>query len=471
MRVTLERLAEAAQTHNLPGEERRALEHLVRLVPFDQSYHERLQELGDAPAEDAEESATWYEPPVEEKLAAPSPSPLSPVPEVPSFENIIERGGDDRAELGSVYVAAGSASEFEWNSVAEPELKEQPEERAGVVTIDPNSSFADLNEDLAGARTSRSAGASSASAMPFDAADHGVDGSFEDVPLAPKQEASDDRVKALLAQELESVDYYLAQGYSDIARDTLDMLERQYGVNEDIAIRRRQLPHAEDGGFAMPSNAANAVVVEDAPAQFENFAPIEETLVEEVEIGEQMFFTPPENAVPPVVVAKPAAAPQEEAAVTGLHSELADMFEEFRDEDEANAPAASTGDYETHYNTGLAYREMGMLDQAVEELQAAIALVAPHDGTARYLQCCNLLGHCFMQKNMPRPAAMWFKKGMDTPGHTEDEYQALRYELGTAYEQMGDLERAIEIFSEVYGMDVNYRGVGAKLRDLQAIRK
>ncbi|HEY9403599.1 MAG TPA: tetratricopeptide repeat protein, partial [Pyrinomonadaceae bacterium] len=130
-------------------------------------------------------------------------------------------------------------------------------------------------------------------------------------------------------------------------------------------------------------------------------------------------------------------------------------------------PAASTADYETHYNTGLAYREMGLIDQAVEELQAAIALAAPLDGTPRYLQCCNLLGHCFMQNNMPRPAAMWFKKGLDTPGHTDDEYQALRYELGTAYEQMGDLERAIEIFSEVYGTDVNYRGVAARLRDLQ----
>ncbi|HKP72404.1 MAG TPA: tetratricopeptide repeat protein, partial [Pyrinomonadaceae bacterium] len=56
MRVTLERLAEAAQTHGLADEERRALEHLVRLVPFDQSYHERLAALGDAPeGERAEE--------------------------------------------------------------------------------------------------------------------------------------------------------------------------------------------------------------------------------------------------------------------------------------------------------------------------------------------------------------------------------------------------------------------------------
>jgi tetratricopeptide (TPR) repeat protein len=162
---------------------------------------------------------------------------------------------------------------------------------------------------------------------------------------------------------------------------------------------------------------------------------------------------------------QPTPAPQA-AQPPGLHPDLADMFDEFRDEVETNDPA-SGGDYETHFNTGIAYREMGLIDQAVEELQAAIALAAPRDGTPRYLQCCNLLGHCFMEKQMPRPAAMWFKKGMDAPGHTEDEYQALRYELGTAYEQMGDLERAIEVFSEVYGTDVNYRGVAAKLRDLQ----
>jgi len=462
MRVTLERLAEAAQTHNLPGEERRALEHLVRLVPFDQSYHERLHELGDAPEDAAAEAATtWYEPPVEEKLAAPSP-----VPEMPSFESVIERGGGGDDESTSVNGAAAGASEFESNSVAVPETKEQPD-KASAVTIDPTSSFADLNEDLAGAGTTRSS-AASARPMPFETSDLGGGGSFEDVGLAPEKETGEARVKALLAQELESVDYYLAQGYTDIARDTLDMLERQYGANEEIASRRRQLPQQEESGFAMPATAAEATVT-DAPAQFESFAPMEETLAEEVEIGEQMFIAPAEEAAPSVD-AKPAAAAAA-AEEAGLHSELADMFEEFRDEVEASEPAASSGDYETHYNTGLAYREMGMLDQAVEELQAAIALAAPHDGTPRYLQCCNLLGHCFMQKSMPRPAAMWFKKGLDTPGHTEDEYQALRFELGTAYEQMGDLERAIEIFSEVYGTDVSYRGVAAKLRDLQGIRK
>jgi tetratricopeptide (TPR) repeat protein len=499
MRVTLERLAEAAQTHNLVGEERRALEHLVRLVPFDQSYHERLSELGEAPeGEDDEATATWYEPPVEAQTPETHTTPAAAAamtfdtPDAPVFDDMIERGGDVFAaeETSPANVASsggGETVEFEWNSVAMPEAEEsKAEDAAAAVTIDPNSSFADLNEDL-NDMTARSSGARAAT---FGAVDLNV-GAFDDAALAPEKETGDGRVRMLLAQELESVDYYLAQGYSDIARDTLDMLERQYGASEEITRRRQQLALGEEDSFAMPSVAAEAMPAADSSpaefetfAQFDSFAPLEETVAEDVEISGQFFVAPEEehatvvDAKPaPVVEAKPVASsppspsppPQQQTQQTqqpGLHPDLADMFDEFRDEVEAGEPA-SAEDYETHYNTALAYREMGLVDQAVEELQAAIALAAPQDGTPRYLQCCNLLGHCFMQKNMPRPAAMWFKKGLDAPGHTEDEYQALRYELGAAYEQMGDLERAIEVFSEVYGIDVNYRGVAARLRDLQ----
>ncbi|HMF57734.1 MAG TPA: tetratricopeptide repeat protein, partial [Pyrinomonadaceae bacterium] len=150
---------------------------------------------------------------------------------------------------------------------------------------------------------------------------------------------------------------------------------------------------------------------------------------------------------------------------------LAAIFDEFRTAVEDEEPALADGDYETHYNLGLAYKEMDLMDEAIEELQSAASIASPRDGTPRYLQCCNLLGHCFMQKDMPQVAAMWFQKGLEAPGHTEDEYQALRFELGTAYEKMGDLERAIKTFTEVYGINVTYRGVANKLRELQKDRK
>ena len=75
-----------------------------------------------------------------------------------------------------------------------------------------------------------------------------------------------------------------------------------------------------------------------------------------------------------------------------------------------------------------------------------------------------------MQKELPRAAVLWFKKGLDSPGQGDEEYKALRYELGAAYEQMGDLSRARDLFTEVYGMDVAYRGVGERLQDLEQKR-
>ena len=68
---------------------------------------------------------------------------------------------------------------------------------------------------------------------------------------------------------------------------------------------------------------------------------------------------------------------------------------------------------------------------------------------------------------MPEAAVIWFKKGLSAPGHSEDEYQALRYELASAYEQLGDLQHAREFYTEVYGVDVSYREVADKLSQLK----
>jgi tetratricopeptide (TPR) repeat protein len=188
------------------------------------------------------------------------------------------------------------------------------------------------------------------------------------------------------------------------------------------------------------------------------------------EVGEETAEAETATHAPAPAKEAPAAPrPARKKAESVIHPELKDVFDEFRAAVEEE-PSGSDDDYETHYNLGLAYNEMELLDEAVEEFQIAAGLAAPDDGTARYLQCCNLIGHCFMKKGMPGLAAIWLKKGMGAPGHTEDEYQALRFELGMAYEQMGDLDRAIETFTEVYGINVSYRGVSAKLSELKKLK-
>src|SRR6185503_18395769 len=163
---------------------------------------------------------------------------------------------------------------------------------------------------------------------------------------------------------------------------------------------------------------------------------------------------------PEIVLNGPLAqAPENEAepAAMCIDAGLAEIFEEYRASSESEGEAAANGDYETHYNLGLAYKEMDLFEDALEEFQMAASLSAPGDGTPRYLQCCNLLGHCFMRTGVPELAVKWFSKGLNAPGASEEERMALSYEVGVAHEQAGDLNRAIEFFTDVYGINVSYR--------------
>jgi len=73
-----------------------------------------------------------------------------------------------------------------------------------------------------------------------------------------------------------------------------------------------------------------------------------------------------------------------------------------------------------------------------------------------------------MQTGVPELAVKWFTKGLNAPGASNEERLALSYEIGAAYEQAGDLTRALEFFMEVYGMSVSYRNVSERLRTLKA---
>jgi tetratricopeptide (TPR) repeat protein len=450
LRMVLERLAEAARKAQLVDEERNAVAQLARLVPDNQYYYDRLHELGDAPVQALYESESIFESTSEDATA---------------FASFISSNGSPETTTDSGVAEApptGEFAEFEWNTVAsEPAAVD-------VRPQDPSASFADLNADWADMNISPEPAAPPAAANSFQEIDFDSVTTNEPAPkIDSAQPASvaepDQRRESLLLQELESVDFYLTQGYADIAQETLTMLERQFGAHPAIDERRAQL---EAAAATAESFAPSGSTEPDTEATVE-FSGFELYNIEDEAAPEAEPAAETTTAAPPVQ-AKPTPAPTQKQSV--MHPELADVFEEFRDAVEEDESSSTGDDYETHYNLGLAYSEMELLDEAVEEFQVAASLVAPRDGTPRYLQCCNLLGHCFMRKGMPRVAAIWFKKGLEAPGHTDDEYQALRFELGTAYEQMGDVDRAIETFTEVYGINVTYRGVSAKLNELKKMK-
>src|SRR6185295_2655418 len=147
--------------------------------------------------------------------------------------------------------------------------------------------------------------------------------------------------------------------------------------------------------------------------------------------------------------------------------ELREIFEELRDYTDDLNPLI---DFETHFSLGLAYKDMELLDEAIGEFQMAFRMAGMEDLTGDYIHCCNMLGVCFKRKEMPKVAIRWFERGLKIPNRPEDEYQALRFEIGICYEEMGELDKAVDVFTEVYGIDVTYRGVAEKIAELQAAK-
>jgi pilus assembly protein FimV len=144
---------------------------------------------------------------------------------------------------------------------------------------------------------------------------------------------------------------------------------------------------------------------------------------------------------------------------------LKEVFDEFRAE--LGEMGSDDEDLETHYNLGTAFREMGLLEEAISEFQK-VAKANERGRPFRYaMQCCTLLGLAFMEKGQPGIAAIWYERALETPGVEPESILALRYDLGIAQESAGEPEAALKSFSKVYAMNIDYRDVAERIAALQ----
>ena len=159
--------------------------------------------------------------------------------------------------------------------------------------------------------------------------------------------------------------------------------------------------------------------------------------------------------------------PEVEAVVPGGKNELSEVFQEFRSELGEMGEKDEDEDLETHYNLGIAYREMGLLDEAIGEFQR-VAKAIQEGRPFRYsMQCATLLGLVFMEKQEPKIAALWYQRALELPGLDPETVLALRYDLGLAEEQAGNSRAALDSFRQVYAMNIDYRDVAERIATLQ----
>jgi tetratricopeptide (TPR) repeat protein len=145
---------------------------------------------------------------------------------------------------------------------------------------------------------------------------------------------------------------------------------------------------------------------------------------------------------------------------------LSDILSELRDETLEEAEPEE--DPETHYNLGIAFKEMGLLDEAIGELQKVCHAVDRGAPFSQPIQALTWLAQCLVDKGAPEAAVRWYQKALQLPGLDSASRCSIYYDLASAYQASGDDKAALTNFMEVYGSNIDFRDVASRIKALKA---
>lgn len=225
-------------------------------------------------------------------------------------------------------------------------------------------------------------------------------------------------VSGNLEDELDEVDFYIAQGLYDDARETLqNMLAR----NPDHPLLITKMQDIDSVyGVAEPTKATELPDI-----GFEELDDLDELALDVLD----------------PVASPPARTNDARPAV---------MLENPVDDEDAD----------THFDLGLAYKEMGLYDEAIK----AFKKVA--DSPGREVQCRMMIGLCLREQGSLTDAISQFKVGLHAPEILEAEQLSLYYEIGYTYEMLRDAKEALYFYQIVIKRDPQYRDVPQRMHAL-----
>jgi tetratricopeptide (TPR) repeat protein len=145
---------------------------------------------------------------------------------------------------------------------------------------------------------------------------------------------------------------------------------------------------------------------------------------------------------------------------------LSDILSELREETQEEAEPQE--DPETHYNLGIAFKEMGLLDEAIGELQKVCHAVDRGAPFSQPIQALTWLAQCLVDKGAPEAAVRWYQKALQLPGLDSASRCSIYYDLASAYQASGDNKAALTNFMEVYGSNIDFRDVASRIKALKA---
>lgn len=220
------------------------------------------------------------------------------------------------------------------------------------------------------------------------------------------------------SEELAEADFYFKQGLIDEAREILERLNSIFPENEEIKERLSSL----------------GKIVET------------EEKMEKIEEG-MTPLTMKDESIEAMEVSEPI-----------LDSDVMDIFNEFK---KGLEKELEEEDFETHYNLGIAYKEMGLIDDAIREFQTS------KKDPNKFISSSNMLGVCYIEKGLYSLAIDVLKTAIEKMQDRGESYWAMKYDLAEAFEKNGNIKEAFDCYTEVYGWNSKFRAVSDKLNELK----
>ena len=252
---------------------------------------------------------------------------------------------------------------------------------------------------------------------------------------AAAPEAGDGELEASLAE----ADFYLQQGLLDEAEALYAKLEQ---LSPGIPVVAAQLERIREQRAASPPP--------DEPHPLWDLPGLEETAPPAAPGGAGVDFADflgdlrqelegQGDLVPP--------PPLEEAGLTEIFQEFQrSVKEQLGDED-----------FETHYNLGIAYKEMGLTEEAIGEF--ALAEKSP----SRSLDALSMIALCLREQGRLDEAVQKLRTGIALAVEGSEQQKGLLYDLAAAHELAGRADLGQEALQRLHAMDPAYRDVGARL--------
>ena len=141
--------------------------------------------------------------------------------------------------------------------------------------------------------------------------------------------------------------------------------------------------------------------------------------------------------------------------------EFQEILEQFKRGIDQNI---ESDDYQSHYDLGVAFKEMGLLDEAIAEFQKALR--SPEGR----LRTSEALGVCFYEKSQFPIAEAILRRAIDSQPGNDDEKVGLLYWLARAYEAQGKVEEGLTVYRRVMAVDIRFADASDRMSQLSAGR-